>query len=490
LQDLSETERHKKVRNLCRIDLFFLLVYVLGRHDANKDWLFDRCREVQAEPDGHIDLWSREHYKSTIITFALTIQNILNEPDITIGIFSHTRPTAKAFLRQIKREFEGNDHLKALFPDILWSDPFKDAPKWSEDDGLVIKRKANPKESTLEAHGLVDGMPTGRHFGILVYDDVVTEKSVTSPDMMAKTLDALSLSYNLGTNGGRRRFVGTRYHYNDAYKSVIDRQTAIPRLYPATDDGTVDGTPVLLTRAQLEAKRRDQGPYLFSCQMLQDPMADEAQGFLDPWIKFYDDHHGATEMNRYILCDPAGEKKKTNDYTAAWVVGLSPDKNIYLLDMIRDRLNLTQRADLMFKWHRKWQPYDVGYEKYGLMADIEHMQDRMERENYRFDIQELGGSQPKNDRIRRLIPDFEQGRIYMPRTLHKTDYEGVIRELVNVFIEEEYKAFPVSLHDDMLDALSRMYDLDMVWPETEEDTDGRDRYAGGGKRNRGSWMTV
>ncbi len=82
-------------------DLFFLMVYVMKRVDINRDWLFDRCREVQAEPNGFIDLWSREHYKSTIITVGLTIQDILNDPNVTVGIFSHTRPIAKAFLRQI-----------------------------------------------------------------------------------------------------------------------------------------------------------------------------------------------------------------------------------------------------------------------------------------------------------------------------------------------------------------------------------------------------
>jgi hypothetical protein len=41
-------------------------------------------------------------------------------------------------------------------------------------------------------------------------------------------------------------------------------------------------------------------------------------------------------------------------------------------------------------WHRKYQPMAVGYEQYGMMADIEHIRDLQERENYRFDIHAAG----------------------------------------------------------------------------------------------------
>ena len=90
---------HKIMRHLCKDDLFYLLTRGLSRIDINRDWLFERCEEVQNCPDGYIDLWAREHYKSTIITYGKTIQDILNNPEITVGIFSHTKPIAKAFLR-------------------------------------------------------------------------------------------------------------------------------------------------------------------------------------------------------------------------------------------------------------------------------------------------------------------------------------------------------------------------------------------------------
>jgi len=445
-----------------------------------------------------IDLWSREHYKSTVITFAKSIQDILashgdnplpewDGQEVTIGIFSHTRPIAKKFLQQIKLELEGNSLLKALFPDVLWQEPRRDAPRWSDDGGLVVKRKTNPKEATVEAWGLVDSQPTSAHFTIMVYDDVVTINSVTSPDMIRKTTEALELSYNLGARGGVRRFIGTRYHQNDTYREIMARGTVTPRIYPATDDGTVDGEPVLLTREALNEKRRDMGPYTFACQMLQNPVADATMGFRREWLRYHKSD-GWGGANKIILVDPANEKKKTSDYTVMWVVALGTDKNFYVVDGVRDRLTLTERKRALFGLHRKWRPGFVGYEKYGKDSDIASIEEEMDRRNYHFVITPLGGKIKKTDRIKTLMPLFEQGRIYLPESMWRTDYEGRAVDLIESFINEEYMAFPVPVHDDMLDCLARINDKDTVldWPMEYDDEPG-DRYAGGSVRPH-SWM--
>lgn len=456
---LAKSEAHyiETQRWLGRNDLFYLLVMIFGRKDVNRDWLFDRCREVQNEPDGMLDLWSREHYKSTVITYALSIQDIINNPEETIGILSHTKSIARGFLKQIKRELETNEKLKSLYPEILFANPQKEAPKWSEDGGLIVKRKSNPKEATLEAHGLVDGQPTSKHFSILIYDDVVTVESVTSPDMINKVTDAWSLSLSLGTEGGRRRHIGTRYNFNDTYKTIMDRTAAKPRIHTATDNGLIDGEPVLMTRESLEEKRRTRGPYIFACQYMQNPSADSTQGFDKDWLFYWPAHHTAN-LNTYILVDPASEKKKTSDYSTFFVVGLGDDDIYRVITMVRDRLNLTERANTLFALHKEHQPLAVGYEKYGMQADIEHFKDKMNRENYTFRIKELGGQMPKNDRIKKLVPLFEQERILLPETCMRRNYEGTSQDLTAIFRDDEYLAFPLSAHDDMLDCLARIRD--------------------------------
>lgn len=179
------------------VDRFFLLTHICKRHDAMHPWVYARCREVENQPDGHIDLWAREHFKSTIITFAGVLQETLADPDLTVGILSKTRAMAKRFLAQIMRECETNALLRQLYPDVLWSDPRNEAASWSLDGGIVFKRRANPKEQTIEAWGLIDGQPTGQHFGLIVYDDIIDMDAVRTPEMMKTVQRAWELSLNL-----------------------------------------------------------------------------------------------------------------------------------------------------------------------------------------------------------------------------------------------------------------------------------------------------
>jgi intein/homing endonuclease len=128
-------------------------------------------------------------HNSTIITFGGSVQELLRDPELTIGIFSHSAKIARSFLWQIMREFETNDELKVTYPTILWWDPKREAPRWSLNEGIVVKRRSNPREASVEAWGVVDGQPTAldcdtpvltttgwkRHgdlaFGDFVFDD-------------------------------------------------------------------------------------------------------------------------------------------------------------------------------------------------------------------------------------------------------------------------------------------------------------------------------
>lgn len=406
-------------------------------------------------------------HNSTIITFAKTIQDILRshgeeapvERELTVGLFSHTKPAAQKFLNQIMLELEQNTMLQDVYSDILYSKPRSQAESWSLQDGITVKRKGNPKEKTIEAWGLVDGQPVGPHYGLRVYDDIVTRESVTKPEMILKTTDCWELSLNLSLEGGSERYAGTFYALDDTYQEILKRGIK-PRIYPATKDGTEDFSPenCALMKPETLTKRRQGAIRTFSLQMLLNPKGGTTQQFKVEDLRYWPATNTGG-LSIAIIGDPASKKKKTSDYTSIWTVGLGSDDNWYVLDHIYDRLGLEQRVETVFALHRKYKAQAVFWEEYGLQADIEAMNWRMNQVNYRFDLYPVGGQLKKPDRIGRLGPLFADHRIYLPQTgcVH-VNYEGVAQDTIQRFINEEYLRYPAVSHDDGLDALSRVED--------------------------------
>lgn len=483
-------------------DRYYLLVRVLHRLDAVHPWLYARCREVEADPDGYLDLWAREHYKSTIITYAGIIQEVCKNPEITVGIFSHTKPIAKAFLAQIQQELEKNQDLISLFPETFYANPQKDSPSWSLDNGLTVRRKSNPKERTIEAHGLVDGQPVSKHFELLAYDDVVTEGSVSTPEQIQKTTSSWELSDNLGKAGGRKWHIGTRYSYADTYEAIISKGAVKVRLYPATDDGTFTGDPVFFTKEVWDAKVIAQGEATISCQMLQNPLAGQQRMFN---VEDYREYEVRPEiLNLYIMVDPARSKKKSSDKTAVVVYGIDYASNKYLLDGFNHRMDLRERwlrtAQMYHKWKRAQgvQNIWVGYEAFGAQADLDYFQEQMQTAQGGgfFPIRELAwpqdGEGSKVDRVQRLGPDLRMHKIFLPYATDENNLTSTQRKFVNTGyafrvsqqirrkdesgkiydLTKELRLqthfFPFGGKKDVIDASSRIYDMEPKSPNFRE----------------------
>ncbi len=251
-------------------------------------------------------------------------------------------------------------------------------------------------------------------------------------------------------------------------------------------------TPRLPIEA-LEELKLSLGEYNYSGQYLQDPVPMGGRELRPEWRQIYQNGGiSPKNMNVVILCDPAGgednKRKKLSDWTVFMVVGLSTDNNYYILDMVRDRLNPTERIDTLFILHRKWnalcgKPPKVGYERYGMQSDIHYINDKKRTDAYNFSLIELGGAMHKNDRIRRMIPDMQMGRWYFPVTQPYVDGEGRMFDLIKEF-DSEMLSFPRSRFDDMLDCVSRVYDdnLFMVFPAQKKTMVQRaisDNYSGG-----------
>jgi phage terminase large subunit-like protein len=518
----------------------------VARHLKSQSWYVTKIERVETVATNCIQI-EAEHglylagkeliptHNSTIITFAKIIQDVLADPELTVGIFSYSRQTAQKFLSQIMQELQRNEALKACFPDVLYWNPERESPRWSLDKGILLKRKSNPKEATVEAWGLVEGQPTGVHFKLLNFDDMIEQRNVTNPEQILRATEAWELSDNLGVGDGTiKRYVGTRYALGDTYQTMIDRKVVKVRLHPATHNGREDGKPVFLSQDTWDKKRIEQRSTL-AAQMLQNPAAGKQAIFEMAWFRFYEVRPHT--LNVYIMADPSRGRTTRSDRTAMAVIGIDSQGNKYLLDGARHRMKLSERWAMLRHFRDKWsaapgvQMVRVGYERYGQQSDDEYFQEQMLKleDADQFAIEELAwpneGSNSKKDRVQRLQPDFEKSKFFLPpiirhpdlgdcywrynqadvkidylptqgltramrlmeaqgqsfrvpKPLTRRDEEGNIYDLTWALMEE-MTVFPFGAKDDLVDATSRIYDMqpmpaiamDRISPEVQVFTD-------------------
>jgi phage terminase large subunit-like protein len=251
---------------------------------------------------------------------------------------------------------------------------------------------------------------------------------------------------------------------------------------------------VFLPRHVWKDKLKKQTTASIASQMLQNPAAGNQAIFQKDWLRFQDVRPAT--LNIYILCDPASSKKKGSDRTAIPVIGIDAAGNRWLVDGYHHRMGLTERWRCIKELRKVWmrmpgvQSVRVGYERYGSTSDLEYFEQEMERDRDVFEIVELAwpreGPGSKIDRVQRLEPWFRGGRFFLPAVVkEETKAQRMMRETgqsfriytpvqrrdegghlysLNKNLLEEYLVFPFCVHDDLIDAISRIEDIEPLTP--------------------------
>ena len=458
-------------RHLLETDLFFILHFILKIPGCNHPFVVDACREVGEGPASHtLELWARAHFKSTIFTTAEIIQKICKNRNERIAILSHTKANAKAFLNQLKVLFESNEWLVRLMPDILYANPDKESPKWSNEEGLTVKRDTFARECTLEAHGLIEGMPTGKHFTWIVYDDVETADYVNTPEIMLKLKEAFDMSLSLGTiEGTFHRVVGTTYHHEGLLEYLRNKKDVdgnliyTVRCKPATVDGRPNGKSVLLPESKLAEERINR--YKFYSQYLLDPTPVDAQDLPPDLVREVLNVEIPERLYKFMIIDPAGVRsdKRRGDSWAILCVGVEPYRddigasNTYILDARVEPMSESDAMrEIVAMYLRSGRVLKVGVEKVALSSAEVHIANALRSKGRILTVENEGlvllrpGGRSKEERIiRNLHWPLHNGKIHI-----SSQVPAPYRERLKL----EMKKFPY-WHDDFLDGLSYVYDL-------------------------------
>jgi predicted phage terminase large subunit-like protein len=362
-----------------------------------------------------------------------------------------------------------SEWYRGLFPDTVLADDMNTQKKF------VTSKRGHRIASS------VGGTITGEGANFLIVDDPLSAQEGQSETFRNRCNDWFDQTYVTRLNDKKTGciiIIMQRLHQNDLVGYLLDKggweHLCLPVQFSKASTYTKGSIvknveiddylhPARIGQNEIAKIKAEMGSYAYAGQMLQSPNPLGGGEFLSAWLNYYETISIKT-LNIYILVDPANSKRKKSDYTALWVIGVGGDKNIYIIDIVRTKIHLKEREDMLFEMHMKYKPKEVLYQQYGMEGDIQHYRTAMEDRNYRFHITPVTNPLNKQDRIRRLVPIFYENRIWFPRRMYKSDWENKPIDIVDVFIHQEYLTFPVGLHDDMLDSLCMICDTTLQYP--------------------------
>jgi len=393
---------------------------------------------------------------------------MLINPDIRILIYSHKKEGgSEEFLRSIKHHFIRNEKFRNLFPEYCPQPNSVGSIEWGTADKILLPNRSNSAaypESTVETAGLTTDV-TGRHYNVIKADDLVTKESVTNETMIQKTRQVFSLMKFLFDQPawGVMDIIGTPYHFNDLYATLRKADKISKVIVPILDKAGNSTFPERFTKHDIETEIRHKPgstSYEFSCQYMLNPVPEDEQTFRPEWLDYLEFRYlqAPSNLKKYIFVDPASTQRKSSDFTAILVIGVDTRDHYYLLDIVRDKLNVTDRTNLVLSLAQKHDIHRIHYEAIGFQnTDLKILKRTSLDVSYPVNVESVKATlNSKEDRIRGLQHYYERGLIHWPSQYkYFSQFERKTLEMTEL-LRDEMLMFPYAQHDDMLDCHSFM----------------------------------
>jgi predicted phage terminase large subunit-like protein len=368
-------------------------------------------------------------------------------------------------LYEIESIFEGNEIFRWLFDELI---PDLNQVRWNASE-MEVRRPVTFSEASIEALG-VGGAAVSRHFDEQIKDDWVNEDHIQYPEQMQKLILFHRNSFPLFVSPARGvdTIVGTRWSHSDYIQHILDNSSqkklgaSNPFAYYCTVRSAIEnGKPIFpmnglgedeFTLEQLNAILEDQGPYVFSCQYLNNPTHEDSKSFLPEWTRYYD--IPPRSLRTFTAVDPATERGES--MSAIATIGTTWDKQIYILEYTKANLGTDELIEEIIR-HQMTYDSKVGMETIAFQKVLmQPLRDGMKKYGMSFAVQELKPlrGQRKEFRIAgTLQPKFANGSVFIRRNMQE--------------LEKDLSWFPATTQLDLLDALS--YAVQMAtFPDRDE----------------------
>ena len=221
-------------------------------------------------------------------------------------------------------------------------------------------------------------------------------------------------------------------------------------------------TNPLVPLDELDIAKKEIGSFLYS-QEYEAQFIEQTGGLFKPeWFKYYKknvyqdyNEKGYLEtkvmylfdnkqVNHYDLriittVDLATSTKESADFTVVCTLGIDKNQNVFVLDLIRRKMEAPDVLKLLEAVYEKWLPSVIGVESAGYQLALIQMAKRQTS----LPIVKLKADRDKFSRALPLSAKMESGIVYYPN--ESVWYSD---------LEKEMLQFPAGEHDDQVDALA------------------------------------
>lgn len=435
----NATDREQSYKRFLKFVKTMWPAFIEGNHHSIMADAFERV--VEGKLKRLIINMPPRHTKSEFASYLLPAWFLGRHPEKKVIQTAHTAELAVGFGRKV-RNLVGDEDYQKLFPTVSLRQDSKAAGRWNTN-----------KEGEYFAIG-VGGAVTGKGADLLIIDDPHSEQEARSPD--PAVFDPVYEWYTSGPRqrlqpGGAIVIVMTRWHQRDLAGQILKSS----HQRHGSDEWEVIQLPAILPSGnslwpefwslqELESLKAELPAAKWSAQYQQDPTAEE-QALIkrDWWRKWEKDDPPQCEF-LIQSWDTAFLKTQRADFSACttWGVFFSEDggkenANIILLDAFKDRMEFPELKAVAQKSYNKWEPDACIVEAKAAGAPLI------------FELRQMGipvsdyTPSRGNDKIARVnaVSDlFASGLVWVPNTSWA---EEVI---------EEFAAFPVGEHDDLVDS--------------------------------------
>lgn len=471
MPDITTQLDLKSLREQSLSSLYFFAKAVLKYDWINKDIHGPLCTFLQDESSKRklIEL-PRGWLKSTLCSISFPIWLSIRNPNIRILLTQNSATNAQKKLSVIGKQWEGNELLRLLFPELL---PGVNAT-WTA-DAKCLNRTAAHAEGTYEAAGTSTRV-VSRHYDVIIEDDTVApdfdelggESLAPTHDEVLKAIgwhktNVLPLMNNPSKD--LSLVVGTRWYVNDLIAWVKENEPSykiMSRAVRENAEGKPDPAgrvtyPERFDENTLMQLEQALGVYMYSCLYMNTPVRSDDMVFRPEWMKYYDTR--PLNLAIYTTVDPATDPSlaatKNIDYNVVMTTGKDMHTGrIYVLDYFRKRCSPGELAAAIFDHVVRFKPIVVGYDNTSYQRSIAYwLKELMHQGGTHFIMEPLprSGADAKRLAIQALQPLFANEAILL---------RPHMKELMS-----ELLMWPLGGdHDDLADCLAMQLQL---WKRTK-----------------------